>query len=51
MIARWRAAGGVFAEDDADLLLSVADGPDRLDEMVARIGEYMTAPPRHAPPM
>ncbi|MEV4416238.1 putative protein N(5)-glutamine methyltransferase [Catellatospora sp. NPDC049609] len=35
VVARLRAAGCVFAEDEADLLLSVADGL-RLDELVAR---------------
>ncbi|MEU8076886.1 putative protein N(5)-glutamine methyltransferase [Catellatospora citrea] len=36
VIATLRAAGCVFAEDEADLLISVAAGPDELDEMVAR---------------
>ncbi|BCJ73217.1 methylase [Catellatospora sp. IY07-71] len=36
VISELRAAGCVFAEDEADLLLSVADGPGELAEMVAR---------------
>lgn len=38
VVARLRAAGCVFAEDEADLLLAAAadDGPGRLDAMVAR---------------
>lgn len=36
VISTLRAAGCVFAEDEADLLISAAAGPDELDEMVAR---------------
>lgn len=36
VITTLRAAGCVFAEDEADLLISAAAGPDELDEMVAR---------------
>ncbi|WP_155372423.1 putative protein N(5)-glutamine methyltransferase [Catellatospora vulcania] len=36
VIRTLRAAGCVFAEDEADLLISTAAGPDELDEMVAR---------------
>ncbi|GHC86673.1 putative protein N(5)-glutamine methyltransferase [Streptomyces flavofungini] len=36
VVERLRAAGCVFAEDEADLLLAAADGPDELDAMVAR---------------
>ncbi|MEV0454878.1 putative protein N(5)-glutamine methyltransferase [Catellatospora methionotrophica] len=36
VITRLRAAGCVFAEDEADLLIAAAAGPDELDEMVAR---------------
>ena len=36
MAARLRAAGSVFAEDEADLLVSAADDPAALDSMVAR---------------
>lgn len=35
MIARLRAAGCVFAEDEADLLLGENAGPARLDDMIA----------------
>ena len=35
-IAALRAAGCVFAEDEADLLIAAADGPERLADMVAR---------------
>ncbi|MFC4949380.1 putative protein N(5)-glutamine methyltransferase [Pseudonocardia sp. GCM10023141] len=34
MIARLRAAGCVFAEDEADLLIAEATTPDRLDAMI-----------------
>ncbi|GGS13137.1 methylase [Streptomyces aureoverticillatus] len=36
VVERLRAAGCVFAEDEADLLLAAAAGPDELDAMVAR---------------
>ncbi|WJV50162.1 putative protein N(5)-glutamine methyltransferase [Streptomyces flavofungini] len=36
VVTRLRAAGCVFAEDEADLLLAAADDPDQLDAMVAR---------------
>ncbi|ARX81981.1 methylase [Streptomyces alboflavus] len=36
VVTRLRAAGCVFAEDEADLLLAAAEGPDQLDAMVAR---------------
>ncbi len=35
MVERLRAAGCVFAEDEADLLVGAADGPDELARMVA----------------
>src|SRR5690242_133630 len=36
VVARLRAAGCVFAEDEAALLVAEADGPVRLEELVAR---------------
>jgi release factor glutamine methyltransferase len=36
IVARLRAAGCVFAEDEADLLIAAAPTPDQLDEMVQR---------------
>ena len=35
LVARLRAAGCVFAEDEARLLLAAAGTPDELDAMVA----------------
>jgi release factor glutamine methyltransferase len=36
VVARLRAAGCVFAEDEARLLMAAADGPDELAALVAR---------------
>ena len=36
IVARLRAAGCVFAEDEARLLIEAADGPARLEELVSR---------------
>ncbi|WP_374009026.1 putative protein N(5)-glutamine methyltransferase [Leifsonia sp. LS-T14] len=36
IVARLRAAGCVFAEDEARLLVDAADDPDRLEELVSR---------------
>ncbi|MFJ8667456.1 putative protein N(5)-glutamine methyltransferase [Streptomyces sp. NPDC093600] len=36
VVARLRAAGCVFAEEEADVLLAAAAGPDELNSMVAR---------------
>ncbi|MFD5703859.1 putative protein N(5)-glutamine methyltransferase [Streptomyces lasiicapitis] len=36
VVERLRAAGCVFAEEEADLLLAAATGPDELDAMVVR---------------
>ncbi|NUR90666.1 MAG: putative protein N(5)-glutamine methyltransferase [Nonomuraea sp.] len=36
IVARLRQAGCVFAEEEAELLIATADGPEALDAMVAR---------------
>lgn len=36
IVARLRASGCVFAEEEADLLIAAADGPERLSAMVER---------------